>query len=558
MQTYEPKISKELSFLYGEDVASDYLPIVLEKADRLRKAVGSRKFEKLDESDAILITYGDSIRQTGPEHPLQTLKRFLDRYVGQSISTVHILPFFPYTSDDGFSITDYVAVNPELGTWDDIDRIGQEYRMMFDLVANHCSRSSHWFEAYRQGRAPYTDYFITCNPSADYRTVFRPRALPLLSETETVEGTKWVWTTFSYDQIDLNYKNPDLLMEILDILCFYIANGASFVRLDAIAFIWKQPGTSCLHLPQVHSIVRLMRDLTKAAGLDVKFVTETNVPHEQNISYFGNGTEEATMVYNFPLPPLTLHAFMNRDTSILRTWASTLETPGPETTFFNFLASHDGIGVLSAQGYIPEEEVALMARKTTELGGHVSMKDNGDGTESCYELNINFLDALDMAGTVDQPTKIRRFLAAQALMLSLRGVPGIYIHSLLGSSGDVGAVLETGSWRSINRKKLDFDRLSRELEDTGSTQARILAGYRKLLEARRKEPCFSPYAGQQVVDDLDSRVFAVRRSLDDRSILCLVNASNEPVTVGFRGKRNLLGPRFSGTLGPYRCAWLRE
>ncbi|MCH3918013.1 MAG: sugar phosphorylase [Spirochaetia bacterium] len=557
MKTDDHLIKEELTFLYGTETAEAYLPKVLEKVSRLRtsqKSTSGRK--RLSEKDSILITYGDNIRKRHASHSLVTLHHFLCTYVGNSISTVHILPFFPYTSDDGFSIVDYKEVDPKVGNWQDVESLGQDYKLMFDLVANHCSRSSRWFKEYLACRRPYSNYFITCDPEADYCKVFRPRLQPLLTPVDTTEGKKYVWTTFSSDQIDLNYANPDLLMEILDVLCFYAIKGASIIRLDAIAFIWKQAGTRCLHQPQVYSIIRLMRKMLEMGKMDVKIITETNVPHKENISYFGNGSDEATMVYNFPLPPLTLYTFMRQDTTILTNWAATLETPGPDTAFFNFLASHDGIGLMSARGIIPKEEIVLMADRVQEQGGHVSFKDNGNGTKSGYELNINFFDALNIAGKIPEDAEICRFLASQAIILSLKGVPGIYIHSLLGNRNDTEGVQSTGCYRSINREKLDYDSLTQKLQDGSSINAKVLKGYRKMLDIRKEEPCFSPYAGQQVLKDIDKRVFALERSINGRTICCLINVSSTEVQIGYKGKRNLLGSVFQGVLAPYQVAWL--
>ncbi|MBM3858217.1 MAG: sugar phosphorylase [Verrucomicrobia bacterium] len=486
-----------LQFLYGEQPGRATWERLAPKLDKpLRAAV-----TPLTERDNLLITYGDHV--TGPgQLPLQTLSEFLDQHTADIITGVHLLPHFPYSSDDGFSVIDYRQVNPALGTWSDVQRLGANRRLMLDAVINHISAQSAWFQAYRRGEPPYTGYFIEADPRADLSQVVRPRTSPVL----TPVGNRHVWTTFSADQIDLNYRNPDVLLEMLDILLFYVANGAQFLRLDAIAYLWKEIGTSCIHLPQTHRIVQLIRAVLALVAPGVMLITETNVPHRDNISYFGDGTNEAHLVYNFPLPPLTLHALRTGNAAALSRWAAGL----PDVTFFNFLASHDGIGLTPARGILTDSEIEALWRG--QLVSH--------GSAGPYELNANYLDAI--GGTADA------FLCAQAIMLALRGLPGIYFHSLFGSRGWPEGVKQTGRYRTINRQKFTRAELERELADPGAERSRIFEGYRALLRRRAASPAFHPCAPQEVLDCGDA-VFALRRtSLDGRqSVVCLHNVSGE-------------------------------
>ncbi len=573
----EKQLHDHLAFLYGEDRADLLTRRLGEQLALFRAecpdltAVNNR--QRISEKDAILITYGDMVQQPG-QKPLATLADFLPRYLNGRISTIHLLPFFPYSSDDGFSVIDYKQVNPAWGNWHDVAAIGRSFRLMFDAVVNHISAESDWFQAFLREERPYTDYFITVDPGADLSPVFRPRSLPLLTPVETPSGTKYVWTTFSADQIDLNYANPDVLFAVLDVLLFYVARGAEFIRLDAIAYIWKEIGTSCIHLPQTHEIVKLMRTVLDIVAPQVSLITETNVPHEDNIAYFGDGRNEAQMVYNFSLPPLTLHAFHTGSAETLSQWAATLETPSEQTAFFNFLASHDGIGVQPAKGLLSDTAVAEMAARVEALGGYVSYKTNGDGSQSAYELNINYLDALGNPDKPDEPAEwlARRFLAAQAIMLALRGVPGIYFHSLFGSRNWRAGVEITGQKRTLNRQKLPRGPLEQELADPHSLRHRVFSGYQKLLAARTADPAFHPNGGQEIVA-CDTAVFALwRTSPDGRSrILCLQNVSGQPrdlilPVTGAARLVDLLGAgKFTAsqntlrlTILPYGVLWLKK
>lgn len=511
----------------------------------------------LSEKDSMLITYGDSLYAQG-ESGFETLHRFLNKFVGDAISTVHILPMFPYTSDDGFSVVDYKQINPDLGTWEHVNHLAQDYGLMFDAVVNHISKSSDWFKAYLACKAPYSDYFITCDPEADYSTVTRPRALPLLTAFETSQGLKYVWTTFSDDQIDLNYRCPDVLIEMIDVLLTYAKNGARFIRLDAIGFMWKELGTTCMHLPEAHEAIKLARTVLEDYIPGTMIITETNVPHKDNISYFGNGNDEAHLIYQFPLPPLVMFSLLKGDASRLTGWAKQLDPPAPGTTYFNFLSSHDGVGVRPTEGILTDEERAFLVDSTLINGGVVSYKNNGDGTRSPYELNINYQDALASPEDSDE-VRIARFLAAETILLSMQGMPGIYIHSLLGSRNDYYGKTVSGIPRRINREKLDFAKLEAALEGE-SNRRRIFDEMIRRLRIRGEHPAFAPDAAQEILE-LDKRVFALKRhAAEGETIAVLVNVSGESVTLtadGLAG-HDLLGGKAEATvtLDAYDCKWI--
>src|SRR5439155_21635029 len=195
--------------------------------------------------------------------------------------------------------------------------------------------------AFQRAEPPFDRYFITIDPSTDLSGVTRPRTSPLLTRIETAAGPRWVWTTFSSDQVDLDYSNPEVLLAMVDVLLGYVAAGADLLRLDAVGYLWKQLGTRCIHLPQTHAVVKLLRELLDAAAPRVALVTETNVPQAENVGYFGNGEDEAQMVYQFPLAPLVLDAFAGSDAQTLSEWAALQKAPSERCAFFNFLASHD-------------------------------------------------------------------------------------------------------------------------------------------------------------------------------------------------------------------------
>lgn len=569
MASSESTLLGHLEFLYGQDTGVVFDDLV-QLMRSFEERISARSGRRLTEEDVVLITYGDMVCESGG-HPLASLGEFLENEVSDVVSTVHILPFYPYSSDDGFSVIDYLEVDPNLGDWEDVARMGESFRLMFDAVLNHISAGSKWFEGFREGDERYSEYFTIMEPDANLTSVFRPRDLPLLTEVETVFGPKHVWTTFSTDQIDLNYRSPAVLLAAIEVLLAYVERGADVIRLDAIAFVWKEPGTPCIHLPQTHRIIQLFRSVLERVAPGVIIITETNVPHPENVSYFGDGTNEANLVYNFALPPLTLHAFHTGDATVLSRWAGGLRTPSAGTTFFNFLASHDGIGVGGARGYLAEEEIEEVAERTKQLGGNVSYRVAPDGTRVPYELNINYLDALgDPSANEPDEVMARRFLTSQAVMLSLQGVPGIYFHSLFGSRGWVEGVAATGAFRTVNRQKLNRDRIEAELRASRSLRHIVFTGYRSLLRARASHSAFAPDADQKILA-LDDRVLAVLRTSGDGSVLCLHNVGGNAVSLSIEvtdvigsGLGDMTDLISGGTTGgalelrPYQTMWLTE
>ncbi|MEO8427939.1 MAG: sugar phosphorylase [Verrucomicrobiota bacterium] len=530
--TPRQRVDALLRSLYGGPVGADTSQKLGELLARQATDVTpSPKPGSLREREALLITYADQVRENGSA-PLQTLARFCEKYLADVVSGVHLLPFFPWSSDDGFSVKDYFAVAPEYGTWNDLAAFRPKFDLMFDAVFNHMSAQGDWFQRFLRDEPEFRDFFITVAGNPDLSQVVRPRALPLLTEFSTARGPEQVWTTFSADQVDVNVKNPRVLLALLEALLFYVAHGARFIRLDAIAYLWKEIGTRCIHLPQTHAVIQLMRAVLDTVVPHGQLVTETNVPHVDNVAYFGDGTNEAQLVYNFALPPLVLHALLRGDATHLTRWAATLKAPSDHTTFFNFLASHDGIGLNPARGILPQAEIDFLVERCHAHGGFISYKHNADGSKSPYEMNIVYYDALnDPASGDSRETQVNRFMVAQAIMLSLAGVPGIYFHSLFGSRNDREAALASGINRRINRQKLTLAELEADLAEEGSQRTCVFGRYRVLLKARRSHVAFDPHAEQRVFGG-DHRVFSVLRTAEPGRdwVLCLHNVTNERVT----------------------------
>ncbi len=505
----------------------------------------------LSEDDAILITYADTIRAKG-EKPLRTLHRFLENHVKSAVTCVHILPFFPSSSDGGFSVIDYKSVDPEFGDWDDIRAIGRDYRLMADLVMNHVSSRSAWFQGFLNGDARYRDYFLTFDEPVDVSKVFRPRLHFLLTQFETAMGKRFVWTTFSEDQIDLNFHNPDVMLEILDVFMQYLSRGIEFIRLDAVGYIWKEPETRCVNLPQTHEMVKLLRTVAEHVAPYAIIVTEVNFPYTDNLSYV-EARHEANMAYHFALPPLVIDGFIHKDTSILQKETARIRQ---DLLFLNILSSHDGIGLLSAREILPQSRFEALLEMTKAHGGRISYKATDHGSTP-YELNITYYDAINDPLHPDTKADVRRFIAACSILLADKGVPGIYIHCLLGSRNDVKGVEATGTNRMINRERLSADELFDDLSNPESLRYQVLTRFLHLLNVRKEIPAFHHSVKREILSS-DERLFIMERWQRKRYMIAVINVSDDAVDLPqYLGKtdriRNIL---FDGSIEPYGVYFL--
>ena len=561
------QLQQHLELLYPQENSAELADEILQA---IRPAFADdelKEFQSLDEADCILITYADSI-VGGEQSPLQNLKWFLDRHCRQQISCVHVLPFYPYSSDDGFAVIDYLCVREDLGNWQDLEAISQDYSLMVDLVINHTSSHSRWFQEYCQGKRD--GFFIEASASDDLSRVVRPRTSPLLRPTETANGVKQVWCTFSHDQIDVNFQNPRVLVEFLKVIAFYLRRGARMLRLDAVGFLWKRSGTTCIHLPETHEVVRLIRDVCEFLAPGTQLITETNVPNQENLTYFGN-RNEAHAIYNFSLPPLLVHALLTGESKHLKQWMMSMP-PSPEGCFYlNFTASHDGIGMRPAEGLLSSREQLQMIETIRQRGGLLSTRQAADGSEHVYEMNISLFDALQ--GSVAGPDDygIDRFLCSQTVMMGVEGIPAFYIHSLLATPNDIARVQATGRSRSINRHQWDVDELGALLADPKSTQSRVLAEMLRRIGIRSRQPAFHPNATQFTLQ-LSKEFFAFWRQSRDRSqsIFAIHNLTSETQPLRLSDLNlisidrwwDLLSDQLLEDLGaeikiaPYQCLWI--
>jgi sucrose phosphorylase len=570
MTPLEQRLAGHLQVLYPQLDAVEFAHECLTQFGLAANAESPTPHRNLwDQRDVMLITYGDTLRNE-TETPLQSLTRFVNMQLHDCVSTVHILPFFPYSSDDGFSVMDYTTVNPSLGTWEQIASLSQRCKIMGDLVINHCSSRSLWFENYKAGIEPGASYFVEMAPDTDLSAVVRPRTSPLLREVKTPAGERHLWCTFSHDQLDLNFQNPQVLLEFLKIISLYLDNGIRWFRLDAVAFLWKTPGTPCVNLPETHEMIRLLRLLIEHRAPDAVIITETNIPNRENLTYFGNANE-AHLIYNFSLPPLLINTLITGSCVHLKNWLMTMPPAQYGTAYLNFVASHDGIGMRPAEGLLSDWEQETLIATLQRFGGRISARTTPSGESKPYEINISLWDAF--RGTATQGPdqwQFARFLCAAGIMSALEGIPAFYIHSLFATENDDERVENTGSFRSINRHIWQTDALEQALNsDTHHHQ--VFDAMRRLLRIRRQQPAFHPNATMYTLHTGDALFSFWRQSIDRRqSLFAIHNISDQPQTFNL-SELNLIetdewvdlisGELFENRLAqvhlmPYQYLWL--
>ena len=586
----ESRIAELLIFLYGEETGKRMLPEFLGILAESGPGAGPRTGASISHRDAFLITYGDMLapaegNKGREESGLTRLNRFLSKWNRKSFSYLHLLPFHPYSSDDGFSVIDYRAVDPRFGSWEDIGNLaacctggflcpkgpknpdyrgclgslrgkkspirrflevlcakrnkllGRSFRMVFDFVLNHGSVKSAWFRKFLAGEGEYKNWYITRRGDYDYSAVTRPRTHPLLTPFQRDDGsTVHVWTTFSADQADYDFSRPEVLLEFLRIFLEYARRGGKMLRLDAIAYLWKEDGSSCIHHPKTHGVVKLFRAVIEYLNLDMLLLTETNVPHRENIAYFGEAGpavpgraagDEAHLVYNFALPPLTLYAALSGDAGPLKKWAAELPALPGGQYYLNFLASHDGVGLTPARGLVDEAAFAAAIEEARNRGALVSMKSSPQGPVP-YELNCSWADmtAPEFLGPPEK--QARAFLNTYGIALALPGLPAVYFHSWIGSRAWKEGPSLLGFNRAINREKPAIDRVEQELADPFSFRCHVSRGFRRLLKFRQSEEAFSPESPCRILDSPE-HIFALLRGPDaqGRGLICIHNFGAE-------------------------------
>ena len=519
----------------------------------------------ISEKTSLVISYGDNI-YSSQSSSMKIFQKFFQKNLEKLFDTIHFLPFYPSSSDSGFAVKDHYQIDKKIGNWSDLKKISKSKKIMADVVINHASARGLWFKNFLKRKKPGKDYFLTVNSKFNTSKVVRPRDHKLLKKIKIFEKNDYLWRTFSPDQIDLNFKNPSVLLRFIKIIIHLINNGVTIFRLDAIAYLWKQNGTKCINLSQTHEIIKLLRVVTSLLNVQTLIITETNLPEKENLSYFGKNNE-ANWVYNFSLPPLLIHAFLFENSSYLNQWSRKLPSTKHGNCYLNFIASHDGIGIRPTEGILNEKTLSSFLKRLKKNGSKFSYRKVQNKSKKVYEANITVFDALRKS---DFDPKglffLERYISAHAIMISFEGVPAVYFNSLFGKSNDEAKYIITGNNRDVNRYKWNFNNITTKLRDKKSKQSIFYRNIGALLETKRKQKAFHPNASRININ-LGPKIFCFKRISKDKkqSIICMTNLSSKIQTPNFKkigNYRDLLNSNLKfreGTsliLKPFQTVWL--
>ena len=567
---------KELLEIIYHDHDSEELNIVL---SQLLKILSQYQYESglingeriipWNQNHSVLITYADSVQREG-EPTLVTLNIILEKYFQDLSKVVHILPFLKSTSDGGFAVSSHKLLDEKFGNWNDLKRLSKKHILMADIVLNHVSSSHPWVQQFKKGQEPGLSNIFAPSKDLDWSKVIRPRSSSLFSQINTNEGPKQVWTTFGPDQVDLNWQNPKMLLEFLNLVILYIKNGIKWFRLDAVGFIWKQSGTTCLHLTKAHLIIKVLRIKLSALLSEGVLITETNVPQKENLSYL-ESKDEAHMAYNFPLPPLLLEAVVTSRADILNTWIYNWPVLPENTTLFNFTASHDGVGLRPLEGLMNEERIKELLINCEKRGGLISHRRLFNGEDKPYELNISWWSAMEDSSRDTKRFQQERFIFSQLLVMALKGVPAFYLPALLASENDIKRFSMTGERRDLNREKFDFDQLSVQLDDKNSIASKNLEILSNAMKIRSNIKSFHPSAEMKCLTKGRRDVIAIQRGVKNNSIYAIHNITGNKLDFSINDSLNhsledvfsyydyLSGKEYSNlnfVLEPFQVLWI--
>lgn len=480
----------------------------------------------LKENTIQLITYPDSLGDN-----LSELSAVLDNHITDAVGGVHILPFYPSSADRGFTPLTHMKVDPAFGTWEDILQITKNYRVMSDLMVNHISSESELFKDYRARAeySPYSDYFIGANKFSHHiprhyheneqnahvdmhygsrrfqqllenyvirpieslmkrarkidiifhkqgvnrmllKKIYRPRpGSPFIPFTFANKTTRYLWCTFSKDQIDLDVSNPSVRKMFRDAIVHAAQNGISLIRLDAVGYACKRRGTNNFLLPETYDLIASLSEIAHRHG--VKILPEVHSDYCTQLDLSGrNGVD---YVYDFQLPLLVLQALFSGCHCHLVRWLQLRSN-----NMITILDTHDGLPVPDVEGLLTSSEIEATIVYVNKKGGNAAMRASGENAQNVdvYQLNVTYFSALDEDDDM--------YIAARAIQFFIPGIPQVYYVGLFAGKNDIDRLERTGIGRDINRHSYSLDEIKEEMKRP------VVKRLMRLMRFRNTQPSF--------------------------------------------------------------------
>jgi sucrose phosphorylase len=450
-----------------------------------------------------LITYVDRLSGN-----IAKLKDLLDGPLQGLCGGVHLLPFFyPIDgADAGFDPIDHTQVDPRIGNWSDVRGVAADYDVVADLIVNHVSSESPQFKDFskRGAGSPYAGLFLTYDrvfpmgaTERDLLSIYRPRpGVPVATTTLETGERRLLWTTFTPAQIDIDVTHPQGEAYLRTILERFRDVNIRVIRLDAVGYAIKKPGTSCFMIPETYRFIAALTSQAHALGMEV--LVEIHSHYEQQIEI----ARQVDWVYDFALPPLVLHSLFVHNVKALGNWLSIR----PQNAI-TVLDTHDGIGVIDAGAASDGKPGLLAPHEIDTLVETIHSRSNGQSRQATgaaannldlYQVNCTFYDAL---GCRDN-----EYLIARAIQVFVPGIPQIYYMGLLAGTNDMSLLARTQVGRDINRHYYTANEVSDALRKP------VVQSLCELIRLRNTHPAF---AGEAKFEAPSDRKLVIAWKTDD-------------------------------------------
>lgn len=515
------------------------------------------------------------------------------------LTYLHLMPLFavrPGNNDGGYAISNYRSVDPRVGTIDDLRLLADSLReagilLVLDFVFNHTADDHYWAQQAQSGSREHEKYYFLFPdrtvPDQYERTLREIFPTVRRGSFTWHDGMqRWVWTTFNSFQWDLNYRNPDVFNAMLAEMLFIANTGVDLLRLDAVAFIWKQMGTMCENLPEAHQIIQAFNACARIAAPGLVFKSEAIVHPDEVVRYISR--EECQTSYNPTMMALLWESLATRDTKLLRRSLARRHKLPEHTTWVNYLRCHDDIGwtfddedaaAVGISAY--HHRQFLNSFYTGQFEGSfargVPFQHNIETGDMRISGTLASLAGLEQAIEADRDDwkelAIRRILLLNASMLSIGGIPLIYLGEEWGAMNDYDFVKDpakAGDTRWVHRPKMEWKFLE-ELGDDGSIRGRIFKSLQKLISIRKETPAFAGL-DMELMDTQSPHLLSYVRSNASNRVIVVSNFSEHPQKVNSNRLRTAGMGRFfedlytgktittanDVELGPYEFLWLHR